>query len=577
MKACRLAPEVELVAPDHTDAQFQQLDRRNFIRSLGVTTAGLTAVDFLGYFARAGVPREDRATQLAKEAAQANANPRFLIYWYLEGGWLSYDMFSPLATPNHLVQRLKDISQERYRVVKFGEEGYGIYHHGNIRYGYLAEPGKDLFGDMAILSSMHTGSFHSGERLKCHMGDYNFKLTEDRQEDERSVMQAFAEVYGQPYVLPNLSWHWWLSDGELNEVQYTGRKGYYHALGPPHAHTIYAGTPAKLKKFLLRMQADSGDTVNRQIQKFLDRAHTQFLKDDHIEAVKSYHSARQIYLQLAERGQRLDRNLLLKLFNDPSLKEEFLVKPTDELISYRSVNGNKARSKFSPNTNVQAMMTYELMRAGLACAFFIESRDIRRFDTHKNRRALWEADRKTPIGQTDQTTMMKQDLWDPLHALVRRLKETPVAGGDSALFDHTTMVITSEFGRTIHGDVEAILKKNISEEAKQKEIDEQDICQHWKVTSCAFLGGPVRGDSQFGRVGEKTLLAIPIMPDGGLDPAYDPLTGELLPGKEKSPESSIPNHGDVYATALYLSGIDPKGRGRNERGPLKFIKRGGLA
>ena len=31
-----------------------------------------------------------------------------------------------------------------------------------------------------------------------------------------SVTQAFAEVYGQPYVLPNLAWHWWLSDGELN-------------------------------------------------------------------------------------------------------------------------------------------------------------------------------------------------------------------------------------------------------------------------------------------------------------------------------------------------------------------------
>ena len=63
-------------------------------------------------------------------------------------------------------------------------------------------------------------------------------------------------------MLPNLSWHWWLSDGELNEVQYTGRKGYYHALGPVHAHTIYAGTPAKLKKFLVRMQESSGDTVN---------------------------------------------------------------------------------------------------------------------------------------------------------------------------------------------------------------------------------------------------------------------------------------------------------------------------
>jgi hypothetical protein len=151
---------------------------------------------------------------------------------------MGYDMFNPVTTPNNVVERLQNISEERYRVLKFGEPGYGIYRHGNIRYGYLAEPGKDLFQDMAVLSSMHTGSFHSGDRLKVHMGDYNLKLQEDRQADERSVTQAFAEVYGQPYVLPNLAWHWWLSDGELNEVQYTGRKGYYHALGPVQAHTF---------------------------------------------------------------------------------------------------------------------------------------------------------------------------------------------------------------------------------------------------------------------------------------------------------------------------------------------------
>jgi hypothetical protein len=405
------------------------------------------------------------------------------------------------------------------------------------------------------------------------MGEYNLKLQDERQKDERSVMQAFAEVYGQPYVLPNLSWHWWLSDGELNEVQYTGRRGYYHALGPVHAHTIYAGTPAKLKRFLLRMQSSSGDTVNRQIQKLLDGAHTEFLKDENIEAVKSYNSARDIYLALAAQGLRLDRNMLLKLFTDPELKEEFNIKSADELITYRSVNGNKARSKFSPNTNVQAMMTYELIRAGLSCGFWIESRDIRRFDTHKNRGRLWANDRKTPLGQTDQTTMMKEDLWSPLHALVKRLKETEHGDTGKSLFDVTTIVLTSEFGRTIHGDVAGILKKNISEQEKEKEIDGQDICQHWKVTSCAFLGGKVKGNRQYGKVGEQTLLALPIMPDGSLDPNYDPITGELLKERKKDPKSSIPSHGDVYATALYLSGIDPKGKGKNEREPLKFIAR----
>ncbi|MCS1408411.1 MAG: hypothetical protein M2R45_01586 [Verrucomicrobia subdivision 3 bacterium] len=28
-------------------------------------------------------------------------------------------------------------------------------------------------------------------------------------------MQAFAEAHGQQFVLPSLSWHWLLSDGEL--------------------------------------------------------------------------------------------------------------------------------------------------------------------------------------------------------------------------------------------------------------------------------------------------------------------------------------------------------------------------
>ncbi len=128
---------------------------------------------------------------------------------------------------------------------------------------------------MAVLSSMHTGSFHSGERLKAHMGSYNCRLPGRPRGGRAIVMQAFAEVYGQPYVLPNLSWHWWLSDGELNEVQYTGRKGYYHALGPAHAHTIYAGharQPAPVPA--ADAARTSSDSVNREIQKFLDDAHT---------------------------------------------------------------------------------------------------------------------------------------------------------------------------------------------------------------------------------------------------------------------------------------------------------------
>ena len=114
----------------------------------------------------------------------------------------------------------------------------------------------------------------------------------------------------------------------------------------------------------------------------------------------------------------------------------------------------------------------------------------------------------------------------------------------------------------------------ISDDEKQKMIDGQDISQHWKVTSAAFLGGAVKGNAQYGGIGENTLLGIPLLPDGGMDPAYDPNTGELKPGARKSDASFLPNHGDVYATALYLAGIDPKGRGRNDRAPLRFIRKG---
>jgi hypothetical protein len=561
-------------APEVQNA-LNRLNRREFFKRVGATTAALTCADFLGFFNCFGLPDTGRAFAQSAQAVANEGEPHFLIYWFLEGGWESYDMFSPVVTPNNIFpnNRLPNPSDERYRVLKFGEPGYGIYKQGNVRYGYLAEAGKSLFKDMAVLSSMETGSFHSGDRLKAHMGSYRLVISADREDDERSVMQAFAEVYGQPNVLPNLSWHYWLSDGELNEAQFTGRKGYYHALGPVHAHTIYAGTPGNLKRFLMRMYVTANDVVNREIQEFLDHSNALLRKDEHIEAVKSYNSARQIYENLASKGMKLDESLLSQLFTDAVLKERFGIKPEDELITYQSVNGNKARTKFCPNTNVQAMMTYELMRAGLSCAFWIESRDIRRFDSHFNRGNLWAPDRRTPRGQPDQTQMMNDHLWKPLLVLVDLLKNTEYKNTGKSLFDFTTIVLTSEFGRTIHGDANEILKMSIPEADKQKMLDGQDISQHWKVTSAAFLGGKVKGDSQFGSVGEKTLLPIPLLPDGSLDPAYDPKTGELLPGHQKNDQSRVPNHGDVYATALHLCDIDPKGRGRNDRPPLTFVKK----
>ena len=547
--------------------------RRLFLTRAVQGAVGLTCADFLSFFLKFGLPPGQRALAMARDRASEVESPRFLIYWFLEGGWMGYDMFNPVVTDNNVVHRLADLSAERYRVLQFGGDGYRIQRHGNILYGYLAEDGKELFKDMSVLSSMETGSFHSGERLKAHMGSYNLKLTAEREEDERSVMQAFAEAAGRPYLLPNLSWHWWLSDGELNEVQYTGRRGYYHALGPAHAHTVYAGPPLRLKTFLRRMQAAAADPVHREVRKFLDQLHTHLLDDSQSEAIQSYNSAREIYQNFAERGGKLDPGWLESLFNDPSLREEFRVLPEDELLTYRSINGQKARTKFSPNVNVQAMMTYELLRAGLSCAFWIESRDIRVFDSHFSRGGLWRGDGKSPVGMPDQTQMMRRDLWTPLKALVKRLKETQYRDTGKSLYDLTTIVLTSEFGRTIHGEVDAIVKMPIPEEEKKKQIAGQDISQHWKVTSAAFLGGSVSGNTQFGKVGERTLMPIPLLQNGMLDPAYHPVTGELLPGREKHPRSSIPNHGDVYSTALYLAGIDPKGRGRNDRGPLIFVRK----
>src|SRR5579871_2089002 len=171
------------------------MTRRSFLGRTCRTTAAIAGMDFLSHFLAKGLPYEAKAETMLHDRAKEADNPHFLIYWYIEGGWESYDMFSPVMTPNNVIHRLDNISLERYRVLHFGEPGYGIYKQGNIRYGYLAEGIKNLFPDMAVLSSMETGEFHSGDRLKVHMGHYSFSLQAERQDDERSVMQAFAEVY----------------------------------------------------------------------------------------------------------------------------------------------------------------------------------------------------------------------------------------------------------------------------------------------------------------------------------------------------------------------------------------------
>lgn len=572
-RSCDLDPHVVSRAPSTASRSggLEPPSRRDFMKRVGLGFAGLTCADFLAYFRAFGMPRAGRSAAMAADASDRAADPRYLIYWFLEGGWSGYDMFNPVVTPNNIHHRLEDISAERYRVLHFGEENYGIYRRGNIRYGFLASPGVELFDDMAVISSMSTGTGHSRDRLRCHMGTYSLNARADREDDERSVLQAFAEAYGQPYALPHVSWHWWLSDGELNEAQYTGRKGYYHALGPVHAHTIYAGTPRRLRKLLRKRAATTGNLIHREVQRFIDHADAAILRDENIEAVRSYNSAREIYRQLSQRGRSLDAERMDRLFTDPALREEFGVHADDELLTYRSVNGNKARTKFSPQTNVQAMMAYELLREGLSCAAWIESRDVRRFDSHNSRRNLWRNGK--PVGQKDQSDMMREDLWEPLKAFVARLKSTPCGKSGDSFFDRTTIVVTSEFGRSIHGDVSRVLKSNASEKERRKQIGGQDISAHWPVTSAAFLGSDVRGNSQFGGVGEVTLRPIPLLPDGQADPAYHPKTGELIEGRRRDPRSAIPDHGSIYATALMLSGIDPRGKGRNERGPLRFVSK----
>ena len=57
---------------------------------------------------------------------------------------------------------------------------------------------------------------------------------------------------------------------------------------------------------------------------------------------------------------------------------------------------------------------------------------------------------------------------------------------------------------------------------------------------------------------------------GGLH-AFDPVTG--IPRAGQTPTGEVPTAGDVYATALHLSGVDPTGKGRNTRPAMTFVKK----
>jgi len=557
------------------------MKRRQFLAGALAGTA-ISTLDWLRFFRSFGVPGTKKELGIAEAAAaELNATPHFLIYWFQEGGWDGYSMFNPAHTPNDgarlipagALRPTPSWSQHRYRPTNYGTSPLNPPRTvGNITYGYLAEDGVPLFPDMSVVSSHNGNTFHSGGRWEYHYRRYSASLSAYRQPNERTVMQAFCEAYGNGYLLPHVSWHRWLSDGELSIPSYPDGTGYYERLGPVHAHTLYGKTPADMRNRLMSLGSVSQGQRNARIRQFTDNLQASFLAEKNGESVRAFSSALTIHRALTG-GTTVTINPQT-LFTDATLRTEFGVAAADETTEAASINGNPARSKETPNTNVQALMTYEMMTKGLSIGFFIENRGLRQFDTHRERSYIM-----TNRGQADQAAIMRRNLWNPLKALVARLKSTEYGTSGRSYFDHTTIVLASEMGRTISGDVEGILANaGLTDVQKYDEILKQDCCQHWRVNSAAFLGGTVRGNTQFGRVGSATLEGIPMMPDGTLDPAYNPDSGQLISGRTKSPNSFIADAGHVYSTALHLSGLDPvalraAGKGKNDRPPMTFVKR----
>ena len=548
--------------------------RRSFLQTTAAAAGTISVMDWLGWFRAEGVPGSPRDWGIATARAQAeDVEDRFLIYWFAEGGWDSYSMFSPVDTRSdsglniaaNTLHPNPEWSQHIYRASGYGAGDRQLSSTvGGIRHGHLAVDGRDLFPDMFVLSSLKGNTFHSGGRFDMHYGSYSRRLDAQREPDERSVLQAFAEAKGGSFLLPHVSWHRWLSDGELDPGLFPDGTGYAERLGPAFAHTVYARTPRDLKARL----AAVGDIGTQQRRRFLrpyvDSLHEKFVRGRDGSSVRAFASALEIHRSLADRSGFLD---LDTLFNTESLRSAFGVRDGDEITTATSVNGNPARSKESPHIRVQAMMAYELMRQKVSCALWLESRDVRLWDSHQGRRGVLDRD-----GNSDQLALVREELWEPLRAFVAQLKGTAMPGtvDGTTMFDRTTIVLCSEMGRTIQGDVSTIVD-DISKTVDQRyqEVLDQDVCQHWHVSSAAFIGGNVKGGSQAGAVGNQTLDIIPIQADGSLDAAFDPTTG-LSKGAQTG---FVPEAGHIYATALHLAGVDPTNVGRNTLPPLTFIKK----
>jgi len=527
------------------------MKRRDF---LAATSAGaaLSVVDWLSFFRRNGIPAGAKDLGIAESVAQAaDTNPNFLVYWFIEGGWDGFSMFNPLATKNAAIEPNGDNPQiYRPSGVNLVNGLYPVQTKGNISYGHLATNAAadaNLFNEMCVLSSHYGSEFHSGSRFEYHYGKYNFSLQNRRDPDERTVIQAFCETYGAPYLISNLHWHKWISDGELSFGNYPEGTGYYEKLGPAYANTLYAGTPQVMRDRIAAIAKAKGTGRDAAVHKFVDNLHSNFMKDKNSDSVRAFQSAVQIHTAFSTGGASIDP---ATLFSDATLRGQFNIKAADEQTGSTSVNGQAARSKDSPNTNVQALMAYEMFTRGLSIAAFIESRDIRGFDSHRNRAFVLQNK-----GQYNQKNQMDANLWAPLIAFRNAMKAKQYGATGKSYWDYTTVVIASEMGRHMEGG-------------------DDDVAQHNKVNSTAFLGGKVRGNSQFGKAGLQSLDAIPIMPDGTLDPAYDVNTGFIKSGMQKNNQSFVTDAGHVYATALDLAGI-PKAeqKGKNNRPVLGFVKK----
>lgn len=557
-------------------SQARGLNRRHLLAGAGATGV-LSVLDWLGIFRQAGVPGTPRLWDMAKARAAEDSSTggaeetRFLVYWFQEGGWDSYALFSPADTPNHssldidagTLYPTPAWSDQFYRVKGYGSGNYPLAQKvGNLKVGYLAMPGKDLFPDLCLVSSHYGNTFHSGGRFDYHYGRYDRALTEYREEIERSVLQAFCEAKGASFLMPHISWHRWLADGELALANYPEGTGYYEKLGPAYAHTIYGKTPDYFRQRLLAIGDVATAARAELIRGYTDNLYNKFLYGRDGQTVKAFSSALEIHKTLTSGELTVDPTTL---FTDPALRSAFGVVAGDESTTETSVNGNPARSKEIPHVRVQAMMAYECMRALLGCGYWIESRDVRRFDSHRSREDVFAKD-----SNSDQLNAIQDELWNPLRVFVQYLKNTEMPGiPGKSMWDQTTIILSSEMGRTFSGDVDSILASKDPDIEKYDQIMEQDVCQHWYVNGVGFMGGSVQGNRQFGGVGTSSLDAIPLLPDGTKDPAYDPITGVKV--GTPSSQSFVSDAGHVYSTALALAGVDPTGKGKNTRPALSFV------